>query len=284
MILVTGANGMVGSYVCDTFAQEQKNGLLALTDIPEMDVTDHDKVFRLFDKHQPMVVLHLAAETNVDLCETEVDHAFRVNTMGTQNVALACQRYDAVMVYISTGMVFDGKKDVVKTEFATPSPVNVYSKAKYEGEKIVQGLLDRYFIFRAGWMIGGGKKDKKFVGKMIELCKTKKIVQAVDDKFGSPTFARDFLGGIKKVIQTGQFGLYHLVNSGVVSRYEIAKEIVRIMGVDVEVVPVSSDKFPLPAPRAESEAMRNYKLDLMGINPMPKWEDSLEKYIKEIGG
>lgn len=278
MILVTGANGMVGSYVREIFKDED----LVLTDIPEMDVTNPDLVFGLVSKHKPQIVLHLAAETDVDKCEKEVDHAFSVNALGVQNVALACQKYGSVMIYISTGGVFNGKKSEQKTEFDEPDPVSVYSKAKYEGEKLMINLLDKYYIFRAGWMIGGGpKKDKKFVGKIIDLCKTKKEIEVVDDKYGSPTFARDFVAGIKKVIGTGYFGLYHLVNSGVVNRYEIAIEIVRILGVDVKILPVSSDRFPLPAPRAESEAMRNYKLDLLGINPMPFWKDSLKRYVKE---
>lgn len=218
----------------------------------------------------------------MDKCEKEVDHAYRTNAMGVQNVVLACQKFGAEMVYISTGGVFNGKPKQVHTEFDHPDPLNIYSMAKYEGEKIVQDLLNKYYIFRAGWMIGGGPaKDKKFVGKIIELCKTRKELDVVDDKFGSPTFARDFVKGIKKIIKTGNYGLYHLVNSGVCSRYEIALEIVKLLNVKVKVNPVSSDRFPLPASRAASEAMRNYKLELLGINPMPDWKNALGEYVKE---
>lgn len=278
MILVTGANGMVGSYVKEIFSGEE----LVLTDIPEMDVTDKRKVFSLIEKHKPDLVLHLAAETDVDKCEKEIDHAFRTNTMGVLNVALACQKLNAEMVYISTGGVFNGDEEQVHTEFDYPSPVNQYSRAKYEGEKIVESLLDRYFIFRAGWMIGGGpQKDKKFVGKIIELCRTRKELEVVCDKFGSPTFARDFVKGIRTIIKTGNYGIYHLVNTGVCTRYEIALEIVKLLGVDVQVRPVGSERFPLPAPRAASEAMRNYKLDLIGQNPMPEWKIALSQYVRD---
>ncbi|MBU0573289.1 MAG: dTDP-4-dehydrorhamnose reductase [Candidatus Margulisbacteria bacterium] len=278
MILVTGANGMVGSYVKEIFDDEE----LVLTDLPEMDVTDKSKVFNIILKHKPDLVLHLAAETNVDKCETEIDHAFRTNTIGTQNIALACKEIKAQMVYISTGGVFNGRKGQIHTEFDCPDPANVYSKAKLEGEFIVRDLLTDYYIFRAGWMIGGGpEKDKKFVGKIIELCQTKDQLKIVNDKFGSPTFARDFVAGIKKVIKTGNFGLYHLVNSGCVSRYEIAQEIVKNLNKDVRLEPVSSDAFPLPAPRAESEGMKNFKLELQGMNPMKEWKSSLAEYVKE---
>lgn len=278
MILVTGADGMVGSYVKEVFADEE----MALTDLPEMDVTKKDYVFNLFEQYKPSLVLHLAAETNVDKCETELDHAYLTNALGVQNVALACQKYQAEMVYISTGGVFNGQPNQVHTEFDPPAPVNIYSKAKYEGEKIVAELLNKYYIFRAGWMIGGGPKvDKKFVGKIIELCQQRTELEAVNDKYGSPTFARDFVKGIKKVVSTGNYGLYHLVNSGVCTRYDIAIEIVKLLGKDIQVKPVGSDRFPLPAPRAASEAMKNYKLDLLGLNPMPDWKDSLAEYVKE---
>src|SRR3989338_8203182 len=132
-------------------------------------------------------------------------------------------------------------------------------------------------------MIGGGyEKDKKFVGKIIELCKKKPEINVVNDKYGSPTFARDFLLGIRAVIKGGNFGLYHLVNKGgACSRFEIAKEIVKILNLKVKINPVKSDCFPLPAPRAESEAMRNYKLKLIDLNNMPEWQTSLRDYLEE---
>ncbi|MFA5097260.1 MAG: dTDP-4-dehydrorhamnose reductase [Candidatus Margulisiibacteriota bacterium] len=281
MLLVTGARGMVGSYVEEVFDGEK----LVMTDIPEMDVTDKDKVFGLVSKHKPDFVLHLAAETNVDLCETQIDHAYRVNAMGAYYVALACKKYGAKMIHISTGGVFNGKGRYVNTEFDMPDPQNIYSKAKYEGERLIKDLLNDFYIFRAGWMIGGGPKlDKKFVGKMIELFGAKDNLEVVNDKFGTPTFAKDLLEGIKKIIKTGNYGLYHLGNSGgSCTRYDIALEIAKIIGKKTQIIPVSSDRFPLPAPRAESEAMANYKLELMGQNPMPDWRKSLKAYISEWG-
>ena len=277
MILVTGAYGMVGSYVKDIFEGQE----LALTDLPEMDVTDKDKVFGLVKKYKPKLILHLAAETDVDKCETEIEHANLVNATGTQNIALACKESGAEMVYISTGGVFGDKKRV-HTELDEPNPLSVYSKSKYEGEKIVRSLLERYYIFRAGWMIGGGaKKDKKFVGKMIELMGKRDMIEAVNDKYGSPTFAKDFVAGIKRMITTGKYGLYHLVNKGVVTRYDIAVELAKLLKKNVKVVPVTSDRFPLPAPRAESEAMETYNLSKLGLDIMPDWKASLKEYVSE---
>lgn len=279
MLLVTGANGMVGSYVKEVFSDDE----VFLTDLPEMDVTDKDKVFSIISSKKPRFVLHLAAETNVDLCEKEHDHAYKVNAIGTYYVALACKKFNCTLIYISTGGVFNGKGKYVHTEFDKPDPLNVYARAKYEGEKFVKNFLTNYYIFRAGWMIGGGPNvDKKFVGKIIELLNTKESIEVVNDKYGTPTFAKDLLMQIKKIIKTDNYGLYHLANNGGSStRYEIALEIAKILGKKTKIIPVSSDRFPLPAPRAESEAIRNYKLDLMGLNFMPDWRESLKQYIKD---
>lgn len=281
MILVTGANGMVGSYAKEVFGEKE----VILTDLPEMDITDKDKVFGLIEKHKPEFVLHLAAETNVDKCESQVDHAFRTNTVGSQNVALACQKAGAVMIYISTGGIFNGGPGMLHTEFDVPDPQNIYSRSKYEGELAVKDLLNKYYIFRAGWMIGGGpQKDKKFVGKIIELLRTKDRIEAVNDKYGTLTFAKDLLRGIRHMIKTGRYGVYHMVNNGLCTRYDVAKEIVKLVKPRAQVVPVSSDRFPLPAKRPASEAMKTYKMDLMDIDIMPGWQTSLSEYVRQWTG
>lgn len=278
-LLVTGAGGMVGSYFPKVFKKDE----MILTGIDDLDVRDPDAAFRFVEKENPDIVYHLAAETDVDKCEFEVNHAFLTNTIGTQNIALACQKYNKVMVYISTAGVFDGEKIDPYTEFDLPNPINVYGKTKLEGEIIVRGLLSRFYIVRAGWMIGGGaNKDKKFVNKMIRLSKTSKVLKAVDDKFGSPTYAYDLVKGLKQLTRTGYFGLYHMTNTGVCTRYDVAVEIFRILDKDVKVVPVSSAHFPLPAQRARSEAMRNMKLELLKIHNMRSWKAVLKSYLKEF--
>lgn len=276
MIFVTGANGMVGSYLKEVFKGEE----LYLTDIDTLDIRNPVEVMKIIKKTNPEFVLHLAAKTDVDKCEIEIDDAYLTNSLGTQNIALACQEIGATMIYISTAGVFFGDKLEPYTEFDEPNPANIYGKTKLEGEKIVQHLLNKYYIVRAGWMIGGREKDKKFVGFMVKLLRERDKVQAVSDKIGSPTYAHDLLAGIRELIKTGYYGLYHMTNRGVCSRYDVAKEIAGIIKAKTPVEPVSSAYFPLPAPRARSEAMRNYKLELMGIVKMRTWQEALEAYLK----
>lgn len=285
-LLVTGAAGVVGGYVAEAFAEHE----LVLTDVvPDdgltpLDVSDPVAVRTVISTERPDVVVHLAAVTDVDQCEREPDLAFAVNAVGTENVARACREVGATLVYTSTAGVFSGEKLEPYVEFDAPAPVNVYGHSKLAGERFVQSHLDRYYICRAGWMIGGGPADRKFVGKLLEFIQAgRQHLRAVDDKVGTPTYARDLAAGIKHLLDTDNYGLYHLVNGGgSASRYEVALALCEALGRnDIEVEPVSSAYFPLPAPRARSEAMVNYKLRLLGLDPMRPWRDALAAYVQD---
>jgi dTDP-4-dehydrorhamnose reductase len=285
-ILLSGAAGMLGSALCPTLKKRRHEvfatDLAPATDeMKLLDVRNFKQVEAMVKDVKPDIFMHLAAETDVDRCELEPDHAYMTNTIGTQNVALACQRQGIVMVYISTIGVFYGDKIEPYTEFDTPNPINVYGQSKLEGEKIVQSLLNKYYIVRAGWMVGGGPaRDKKFIGKIIRQLDETKILRAVDDKIGSPTYTIDFSRCLSDLIETGFFGLYHCTNKGYCTRFDVAKKIIEILGRnDVTVKPVSSAHFPLPAERARSEMSRNYKLELLGLDTTRYWADALRDYI-----
>jgi dTDP-4-dehydrorhamnose reductase len=285
-ILVTGSAGMLGSALCP--ALNQRGHKVFATDlttendkIQHLDVRIFKQVAETVEQTKPDMVMHLAAETDVDKCEIEPDHAFLTNTIGTQHVTLVCQKHDIPMVYISTIGVFYGDKIEPYTEFDLPNPINVYGRSKLEGEKIVQSFLHRYYIVRAGWMVGGGpEKDKKFIGKIIKQIKERSAIKAVNDKIGSPTYTVDFSRCLTNLIETGYYGLYHCTNKGYCSRFDVAKKIVEFLGrSDVTVEPVSSAYFPLPAARARSEMSKNYKLELIKKDTTRNWEVALKEYI-----
>ncbi len=284
-LLVTGAAGMLGSSLCPVLKQRGHEvfatDLAPVDDVSYLDIRDNKRVDEVVTRVKPDMVLHLAAETDVDKCEVEPDHAFLTNTIGTQNIALACQKRNLEMVYISTIGVFYGDQNEPYTEFDLPNPINIYGRSKLEGEKIVQNLLQRYYIVRAGWMVGGGpKRDKKFIGKIIRQIGENKVLKAVNDKIGSPTYTVDFSKCLTNLIDTGYYGLYHCTNKGYCTRFDVAKKIIEFMGCkDVTVEPVSSAHFPLPAARARSEMSRNYKLQLIDMDTMSNWEDALKHYI-----
>jgi len=278
-VLVTGAKGMLGGDLCRVF--QEKHDVIA-TDVEEMDIRDHALVFKTLEDARPDMVVHLAGITEVDGCERDPDLAYSVNALGTKNVALACQRANALMTYVSTLSVFDGTKCEPYTEFDRPNPQSQYAKSKYQGEILVRDFLDRYYIVRAGWLFGGGPHDKKFVGKIIDLARTRTELMVVNDKFGSPSYTKDLASGILRLVDTDQYGTYHMVNTGPASsRYEIAQEILKYAKIDTcRLIPCSSAHFPLAAPRPRMEAGRNYNLELMGLRIMRPWQDALREYIE----
>ncbi len=286
--IVTGANGMLGDSLCPLL--ESKGYHVVATDIvtnariSKLDIRNLDAAMAIVKKEKPGIIFHLAAETDVDKCETNEKHAYEINVKGTENIALCCKELDIPMVYVSTGSVFNGEKEggYIEKDVAGP-PVNIYGKSKLEGEKIVKALLSKYYIIRAGWMIGGYNKDKKFVWKIVELLKTKKEISAVIDKFGTLTFTKDFSKGMYDIVTKGEYGLYHCVNNGICTRFDIAKKIIEYLGKkDVILKPVDSKAFPMPAPRPKSEALINDRLSSMGMNNMRTWQEALREYIEEV--
>lgn len=285
--IVTGANGMLADALCPLL--KNHGYIVHPTDIvtggyiSKLDIRDVKEIMRFADENKPDIIFHLAAETDVDKCELNPEHAYETNSKGTENIALVCKRLDIPMVYISTGAVFDGDKQGGYTELDKPNPISVYGKSKLKGEEAVSSLLNKYYIVRAGWMIGGYSKDKKFVWKIIQLLNTKKEISVVIDKTGSPTFTNDFSRGIIDIIPTGKYGIYHCVNKGICTRFDIAKKIAEYLKkTDVVIKPVTSDAFPLPAPRGKSEALLNHKLSLMGMDNAKPWQEALKEYIEEI--
>ena len=280
-IYVTGADGMLGSALVPLFNTRYD---VRGTDLPEFDITDSPAVTQDIISFSPDTVIHLASMTDVDGCETDPAAARRINRDGTENVAAACAACGATMVYISTGMIYNGRKPGPYIEYDMPDPVNNYGLTKYEGELAVRKHLKKFYIFNTCWIFGGGPEDKKFVAKIIELGRNRERLEVVDDTFGSPTYTVDlsralfdFLGNDEL---EAKYGRYHCAGIGCVSRFELAREIFSIAGItDCELVPVSSDRFDLPAPRPRMEALSNYALDLLALHLMRDWREALRDYI-----
>jgi dTDP-4-dehydrorhamnose reductase len=263
-VLITGANGMVGSYI--DFGVK--------TDRRSLDVTDLKEVLNVCQRYKPEAIIHLAAETDVDRCERDPEYAFLVNGVGTYNMAVAAKNLNAKLVYISTAGVFDGTKEGSYTEEDEPNPQNYYGHSKFLGELAVKGMLKNYLILRVCWMMGGGpSKDQKFVAKIIKQF-DKGEIRAVDDQIGSPTFGKDLIVAIKKLLEQDAVGVFNLANKGVCSRYEFAKEIIDILKPDVKVTPVKMNYFNLDAPRTFNEGLIS-KVDLMR-----PWQEALKEYLE----
>jgi dTDP-4-dehydrorhamnose reductase len=288
-VLITGCGGMLGSAIYPYF--EERCATVFPTDktvdgpwIQELDVRNQDDVAEAFRDLEPDLVLHLAAETELEFCETHPDVAEATNSAATRAIAQQAEACGATLVYISTAGVFDGTKESPYTENDLPNPIMVYGRTKLAGEHHVRTLSRKHFIVRAGWMIGGGPgKDHKFVSKILEqLFVGKKVIHAVDDKLGTPTYTHDFAMNLFRLLATKAYGTYHMVCEGSGSRFDVACELVRICRRDDVVVhPVGSDFFKNDyfVPRPRSEIMENASLARLGINLMRPWRAALRDYV-----
>jgi dTDP-4-dehydrorhamnose reductase len=284
--LVTGANGMLGSALCPILIKKGYEVVLTDINTSEMgflDVCDFQDVISFFKRVKPGIVVHLAAATDMDMCQKNVQFTYLVNTKGTENVASACKEVGAEMVYISTGAVFNGKKDSPYIESDKTDPVNIYGRTKLAGEEFVRRTLRKYYIFRAGWIVGGFEKDKKFVANIIKQLETNKELKVVNDRFGSPTCVEDFSKNILKVLEAKLYGLYHVVNRGGCSRYDMALKIIEFLGrKDIKVIPIRNSDYPSITPRARTEVMINQRLKELGMDYMPFWKEALSAYLKKL--
>lgn len=288
-VLITGCGGMLGNRVYPIFAERCER--VVATDrvvsepwLERLDVRDRPALAATFCRLQPDLVLHLAAETDLEWCEAHPAAAEATNARATRQVSRLCEACGATLVYVSTAGVFDGRKEGFYTEDDAPNPIMVYGRTKYEGERHAQGECRRTYVVRAGWMIGGGyRKDHKFVRLILEQVKAgRKAIHAVDDKWGTPTCTGRFAANLYQLLETEAYGTYHMVCEGGGTRYDVAVELMRALGRDdVAVRPVDSAFFQSTyhAPRPRSEMLTNRNLQRLGLNHMGRWRDALREYV-----
>ncbi len=280
-VLVTGATGMLGVYVCR--ALEKTSHEVLLVDRAQFDLASPDKVYEYVMSLQPEAVLHLAAETDVDLCEREPQRAGVRNHLATASIAKAAEDCRAWLLYISTSNVFGSFGTFEHNELDLVGPTNYYGRSKYMGEEAVRMYCpSHHLIVRAGWMIGGGRSgDHKFVGKLVQqIANGATALKAVGDKFGSITRASLLSDFIVWALGERFTGTVHYASEGTITRFNIAQTIALVVGKDVAVTPVKSSDFPLSAPRPFSEGMRSIYVPTLDGAPKPgHWEDDLSSYV-----
>ena len=277
-VLVTGVKGQLGH---DVVNELEKRGHTAIgVDIDEMDITDAASVEHVIKDAAPDAVIHCAAYTAVDAAEDNEDLCRRVNAGGTANIARVCKELDCKLMYISTDYVFNGQGTRPWEPDDERQPLNVYGQTKYEGELAVEQLA-KYFIVRIAWVFG--VNGKNFIKTMLNLGKTRDTLTVVCDQIGSPTYTYDLARLLVDMIETDRYGRYHATNEGLCSWHEFAVEIFRQAGMNVNVLPVTSDQYPAKAKRPANSRMDKSKLDAAGFERLPSWQDALGRYLKELG-
>jgi dTDP-4-dehydrorhamnose reductase len=278
--LITGATGMLGRYL---FAQTSSlHHEVTAPCHSDCDLNDPTAIVRLIHDIKPAAVFHLAAQTNVDLCEREPADAARVNFLATKEIARATADVGGWLAYVSTSNVFGTEGKPAYNEIDLPGPVNYYGRSKLWGEvAVVQHLPHNHLIARAGWMIGGGQNgDHKFVGRIISQIRSGALeLKAVDDKQGNITVAEDLTKFLVTSMESHRTGLIHYASKGTVTRFQIASEIAQLLRFRGEVHGVKSSMFPLSAPRPTSEGIESLFFSDGDVNVPGFWRDDLRKYV-----
>jgi dTDP-4-dehydrorhamnose reductase len=289
-IYIAGCGGMLGEAFYNVF---KGDFTLKCTDkdvneewLSFLDFRDFDKYREDVVSFSPDYLFHLGALTDLEYCELHEDDAYMTNALSVEHAVIIASELDVPILYIGTGGIFDGHKEAYD-DWDVPSPLGAYARAKCAGERYVMERARRYFICRAGWMMGGGPaKDKKFVNKIMKQLKEgRKELFIVNDKLGTPTYTYDFAHNVKLLLETEFWGLYNVACSGMTSRLEVAKEMLSILhlGDEVKITEVSSDyyKDEYFAERPRSERLLNRKLDLRGLNIMRDWKTGLREYLEK---
>lgn len=272
-IVITGHKGQLGTALQQVLAGEELIGL----DLPEHDVTAPTSIIATIVDLRPDLVIHGAAMTDVDRCERQPELAFRINALGTQNIALACGRCGAAMVHISTNDVFDGRLGRPYYEWDTPAPQSVYAQSKAAAELYVRTLLHRFYIVRTAWLYARGGNN--FVTKIIAAADQRGALRVVTDEVSAPTYAPDLAAAIAQLSRTEHYGFFHFANSGTCSRYEWACEILKLSGRGhVPVEPITSDQWQRAAPPPLYAPLVNLTGAALGIT-LRRWEEALQEYF-----
>ena len=272
-VVITGHKGQLGTALQQVLDAREIFGL----DLPEHDITDPRAIVDTIIHLKPDIVIHTAAMTNVDGCERDPDLAFRVNSLGSQNIALACAHVGATMVHVSTNDLFDGKLGRAYYEWDSPTPQSVYAHSKAAAEFYVRTLLHRFYIVRTAWLYARGGEN--CVTKIIAAADRLGAVKVVTDEVSSPTYAPDLARAISQLILTEHFGIFHFTNSGICSRYDWACKILELTGRGrVPIEPITTADWQRAAPPPLYAPIRNFTGAALGITLRP-WQAALEEYL-----
>lgn len=274
-ILITGGKGMLGQ----TLQRVLSEHALAIADLPEVDITNETSIAEAVRAFQPTHVVHCAAMTQVDLCETEQERAFRINARGSEYVAKAAQACSAHLIAISTDYVFDGTLTRPYRETDRPNPKTVYGASKFAGEQAIQQHAQAYTIVRTAWLYG--EKGPSFVHTMIKLGEQadQAPLRVVDDQIGNPTSTDALAAVIVRLLKNPIRGIVHGTCEGEATWYEFAQEVFRLKNFQRQLLPCTTAEYPRPAPRPANSRLEKSALRTAGFPAMPDWRQALATFL-----
>ncbi len=278
-VLLTGANGQLGRDVV------QAGGTTDLIPLgrAELDVTNGAQTLAKVKEIRPDVIIHTAAFTAVDDCESSERHAYDVNAAGTANVVAAAAQNASRLIYISTDYVFDGTKPTPYVEVDRPNPASVYGASKLAGENAVLELGGDGLIVRTSWVCG--VHGSNMVKTILRAAENHPMLTFVDDQIGKPTFTGDLAPVLLTLAEREDSGIMHVTNEGVVSWYEFCRDVLSAAGLDPErVQPCSTEELqpPRPAPRPANSVLDNTRFPKMGLPLLRHYREPLADAVRDL--
>jgi dTDP-4-dehydrorhamnose reductase len=275
-LLVTGAGGQLGQDVALAFAGHE---VAALTHA-QLDVSDRDQVLGAITTLRPQAIVHCAAWTAVDACESDPDRAFAANALAVRHVAEGARRVGAHVCHISTDYVFDGTKATPYHEWDTPAPRSVYGASKLAGERELDADST---IVRTSWVCGYGGAN--MVKTILRIAAQQPNLAFVSDQIGHPTFTADLALALRRLVIDRRPGVFHVTNQGAVSWYEFARAVLEAAGHDPDrVAPIATHELdpPRPAPRPANSVLDNAALRLSGLEPLRDFREPLAELVAQL--
>ncbi|MCL9809928.1 dTDP-4-dehydrorhamnose reductase [Flavobacterium luminosum] len=274
VVLVTGASGQLGQSIA-FIASKYPEIQFIFASSNDLDITNEDRVTTFFDQNSIDYCINTAAYTAVDKAESESDKAYRINVLGSQYLAKACQKSGTTLLHISTDFVFDGTASVPYTETDTTNPIGIYGKTKLEGENEVTAHCDKHFIIRTSWVYS--QFGNNFMKTMLRLALDRDALNVVNDQIGTPTNAVDLAETLLTIIQSNStmYGIYNFSNEGVCSWYDFAKEIFRVNAISTTVNPIPTEAYPTPAKRPAYSVLDKTKIKTIFDINIKSWQESL---------
>ncbi len=280
-VLVVGARGMLGQDLVP--ALQQAGHEVVSADRTEghgclpLDITDLDQVRRVLADLRPEAIINSAAYTNVDAAETDEAAAYRINALGSWNLALACQAIDIPLMYVSTDYVFDGTQGRAYDEYDMTNPQSVYGRSKRAGEMHVERHCAKHYIVRTAWLFGHGGKN--FVETILKAGAERPELRVVNDQWGCPTSTIELADAMVSLLATDRYGTYHVTGAGECTWQDFAIEILRQGGLATPVLPQTTEELARPAPRPRYSVLLNRGLAMVGIRSRKPWQEALADYM-----
>ncbi|HXP92993.1 MAG TPA: dTDP-4-dehydrorhamnose reductase [Candidatus Binatia bacterium] len=277
--LILGAHGQLGTDLMIVFRDRNPIAL----DQPNVDLTDLSSIAKLFEHPQPTVVINAAAFTNVEQCEREPQQAFAINAVAVDELARLCAQAKIPLVTVSTDYVFSGETDRPYDEHDPAEPINAYGISKLAGELLAKRHGSAWFVFRTSGLYGiagASGKGYTFVDRVLKQAENGEPVRVVDDMTFSPSYTVDVALAMRRVIESGRFGLYHVTNAGMCTWYEFAREAFVLSGLSPDIQPIKSSEFKTIVRRPMFSALAHGELRRAGFPDLPEWREGLRSYLE----